>query len=659
MNCVVFLADGSCLIPMVPCYSRFLVNRRAFLKKSGRSLLFVGAVTATASCDPFKADESASKTLFSYDFDGSGTGWSPRWLNVRYAGHLERGEGQGIVHVGPAPGRALGEGAPRTEYMAQPIVLEAMDFSDVKASVSIAIEGSVEAGLIACWDHDRAYALLIGASEIYLVRYDVDDRRVLRRATLPAAGERWRLALSVDEGRLRGRVTGDGGERVLVVSDSEPLRFGAVGVVVNPTDAVEGGMATFRSFRVTSRREPAAPEARFVYRFAGAVVAGKEGIRTRLTARTVYPRPIGFEIARDESFTDGVAIEPSEPEGKWGSVHAWAEGLEEGAEYFWRPFVAEAGERRVGRTARFTTPAPRRAIRFAFASCTSGKSTDYSSFETAASFDPEFYLHAGDFGYPNLTSLAHSPDHFQHRWTRLLRTTEVDSLIARTPLMFWQDDHDYQSDNGWAETCMPYTVWSFDELHANPTNVYFDLRWGDLHVWCLDCRLFATDPDAPDNASKSRLGQDQKRWLKEGMARSDAPVRVVASPMVFRNKDPDDQGWHNDYITEREELLAFFADLDATVFILSGDAHGHRLIHHFEFGELFEVTASGTDFPESTNWGHKNYDPDHTIHQINDRTGFALVDLDPPGPGRRVTIRSVSTHHGDIMFKKSLPVSRP
>ena len=632
------------------------MNRRTFLRKSGRSLLLAGAATTLTSCDFFGPDESASKTYFAYDFEGSGVGWSPDWLNVRYAGHLKRQGGEGILRVGPAPGHGVDEEARQTEYMAQPIVLASSEFSDVEVSVLIATQGFVEAGLIACWDHDRAYALLIEPPNIYLVRYAVSDRRILRRETLPADDEQWRLTLAVDDGRIRGRVKGDAGERILTVSEAEPLRSGTVGVLANPTDADEGGTARFRSFRVASTQKPTAPEPRFAYRFAGAVVAAESGARARLTARTVYPQSIGFEVARDEDFTDGREIAPSQPEGKWGSVHAWIGDLEEGAQYFWRPFVGEGDERIVGRTARFNTPAPGRAARFAFGSCTSGRSSVYTSFGTAASFDPEFYLHAGDWGYANMTGLAHSPDHFQHRWTRLLRTPDVDTLIARTPLMFWQDDHDYQSDNGWAETCAPYTVWSFDELHANPADEYFDLRWGDLHVWCLDCRLFATDPSAPDDASKSRLGRDQKQWLKETMGGSNAPVRVVASPMAFRNKSPDDPGWHNAYVTEREELLEFFAGLEATVFILSGDAHGHRLIHHFEFGELYEVTASGTDFPRTSGWGHDNYDPDHTIHHINDRTGFALIDLDPPGPRRRVTIRSISTREGDTMFEKSLPV---
>jgi alkaline phosphatase D len=262
-------------------------------------------------------------------------------------------------------------------------------------------------------------------------------------------------------------------------------------------------------------------------------------------------------------------------------------------------------------------------------------------------------VHAGDWGYADLTSVFRSGDHFQSRWIRLLRAPDVSGLLDGTPLYFWQDDHDYQADNGWAETCQPYAVEAFDELHANPTDTYFDIRWGDVHVWCLDCRLFATDPEAPDDANKSRIGAEQKEWLKAGMSSSDAPVRIVAAGMAFRNKVDDDPGWHNVYTHERDELLGFFADVDATVAILSGDSHGQRLIHHFEFGELYEITSSGTDFPAG---GQGNNDPEHTLVNIDDRSGFAVIELEDAGPDRKLTIRDIANDDGTELFSRSFPV---
>ncbi|MGH2735826.1 MAG: hypothetical protein ACRDKZ_09620, partial [Actinomycetota bacterium] len=360
--------------------------------------MVLAGAAATVSCDVFEGKEPSRRVFFREDFAGSGDRWSEPWLNVRYAGHCERRRGKGLVRVGPAPSRAVDEAARQTEYMAQPRVVATAEVSDIELSVSVSVEGFAEAGVIARWDHDRAYALLVGEREILLVRYDTPDRSVLERTNLPDEPRPWRLTLAVEKDRIRGRVEGGGKTLVLSANDQEPLGRGVPGVLVNPTDSEKGGVARFTSFRAASKEEPAAPRPRFVYRFAGGVVSGEARTRARLTARTVYPQPVGFEIARDEGFSEPVVLDPREPEGKWGSVHAWAEGLEEGDEYFWRPFVPAGAERVVGRAARFRAPASGRAVRFAFASCTSGRSTEYKSFSTAASFDPEFFLHAGDWG---------------------------------------------------------------------------------------------------------------------------------------------------------------------------------------------------------------------------------------------------------------------
>lgn len=379
------------------------------------------------------------------------------------------------------------------------------------------------------------------------------------------------------------------------------------------------------------------------------------GYRAKVTARTVLASPLSFEIATDESFSDVALVGPVDPAGDLGAVHATFEGLDGATTYHWRPVSGDGDARVEGPPASFRTPpGSGEPLRFVFASCTSGRTDAYPSFATAASFDPDLYLHAGDWGYADLNSAAHRADHFHSRWVRLLRESNVARLLAETPLLFWQDDHDYQADNGWAETIPAYTVAAFDELHANPTDTYFDIRWGDAHIFCLDCRLFATDPAAPDDANKSRIGRGQKAWLKEAMGASDAPVLVVASSMVFRNKDPDDPGWHSVYATERDELLGFFAGLGKPVAILSGDSHGQRLIHHSEFGELYEITSSGTDFGGA---GQGNNDPEHTLVHIDDRDGFAVIELDGAGPARRLRVRSVASTDGTTLFEHTWDVS--
>ena len=629
------------------------VDRRTFLKGAGA----VAAGAALVSCDVFSDEPARFEKVFSDGFGGTGEGWGSDWMKVRYEAEWSRADGAGIIPVDLAPKRGIEEDARQTEYMGFPVVVPGHSVADVRVTCDVERDGPVEAGVIARWRHDEAYALLLRDGEALLCRYSVKDRHDFQRKALTGDAQRWKLTLTVIGGAVTGVVEGEfGGEVRLRGTDPEPLLAGAAGAVVNPRSAEKGGRGVFRDFEVESRDGSAPLQPTFVYRFAGGVTATDDGVDVRLAARTVIPAAVGFQISRSDNFDDARELAPTDPQGEWGSVRQTATGLEPGTEYHWRPFTDDGDERIYGRSATFRTLEPNTPVRFAFGSCTSGRTTDYSSFSTAASFEPDFYLHAGDWGYANLNSLKHGPDHFQARWSRLLRVPEMRPLLDASPLMFWQDDHDYQADNGWAETVAPYTVWAFDEFHANPTDTYFDIRWGDLHVWCLDCRLFATDPAAPDGPGKSRLGAEQKAWLKEGMTASDAPVRVVAAAMVFRNKVLDDDGWHSTYAHERDELLGFFSELPSTTFILSGDSHGHRLIHHSEFGELYEVIASGTDFPPSAYWGQGNNDPEHTLENITDRTGFALVELDPPGPMRTVSIKSIASLDGDVMFEKYLRV---
>lgn len=625
------------------------IDRRAFLRAAGASAAgaaVLGACDGAADPAPRPAGAAARVTEH---FERDGTGWGDKWLNVRYEGPLSVRDGKGIVEVEPAVEKALQEGKEVAEYMARPVIAPGLDAEDVKVAARVELDGPVEAGVIARVTYDESYALLVREGEARLFRYDVVDRKLLAQEPLPGFRGGAEVVLSVEGTRISGAVTADGDAVRIEAEDPEPLGRGFAGVLVNPASTTEGGRALFSDVLIDA---PGADEAapRFAYRFTGAFEEG----RARVTARTEVPTAVAFEYSRDEGFGDSVVTPSRRPEGKLGSVHRWLENLEADTLYHWRPLAVRDGMKFPGPAATFRTPPPAgAAVRFAYGCCTSGRITAYPSFETARSFDPAFYLHSGDWGYADLTCLARRADHFQAKWLRMLRERNIASMLNQVPLLFWQDDHDYQADNGWADTVQKYTIGAFDELHANPTDEYFDVVWGDVHVWCLDCRLYATDPLAPDGPGKSRIGFEQKEWLKRGMTSSTAPVKVVASAMVFRNKVPEDPGWHNVYEYERDELLEFFSSVEGTVVILSGDSHGQRLIHHFEFGELYEINSSGTDFDGGS---QGNNDPEHTLVNINGVGGFAVVDLDEAGPDRKVTVRAVGARNGKTLFEKSLPV---
>ena len=633
--------------------SRREISRRDFILAAGAGSVLAGATIVRACEDTSAPPDRPGHLLFSDDF--SSLRWDTDWLNLRYATPVQRSSGMVNIAFPPANHLAVDRNRPDSFYLHHPIIVPDFQISELTVSARVQLRGLIEAGVIACASFDEAYALLIGGGRALLCRYSAVNRRVFIERSLrqdqPAD-----LQLTVGEGQIRGVIVMEGEDIELVARDDKPRPAGFVGVVANALDESAPATARFGSFRVRSNRESQDREEEFLYAFTGAVVADGAAVRVRVTARTVIARPISFQLSTRQDFQGAHTTRARSSRGDLGSVHAWFNNLDRGKTYYWRPLVKSGTRIVMGPTTTFRTPPGRGGgARFVFASCTSGRRDHYRSLQVAADLDVDFFLHAGDWGYADQTAVVDKPDHFQARWIRLMRTDEGRRLLSRTPLMFWQDDHDYQATNCWSRTCKPYAVRAFDELHANPTDEYFDVRWGDLHVWCLDCRLYATDPDGPDDASKSLLGRRQKAWLKRGMSQSDAPVKVVASPMVFRNKIPKDPGWHSNYTTERDELLSFFSSLDSVVLVLSGDAHGQRLIHHHEFGDLYEFNCSGTDFhPGVVEQG--NYDPDHTelFFQSN---GIALVELHPAGPKRDVRITVIEPTSERHLYERSFSVT--
>ncbi|MDQ3951974.1 MAG: alkaline phosphatase D family protein, partial [Actinomycetota bacterium] len=453
-------------------------------------------------------------------FPQDGSGWGSKWVNVRYEGPLSVRDGKGVIEVEPAVEKALQEGKEVAEYMARPVIAPSLDAADAEVVATVELDGPVEAGVVARVTYDEGYALLVREGEARLYRYDVVDRKLLAKEALPATGP-VTVALTVTGGRIAG-LAGRSDETLvrLEADDPDPLERGFGGVLVNPASTSDGGRALFSDVSIRPLGTGEDPGPRFAYRFAGAV----EETKARVTARTEVPAAVAFEYSLNEDFGDSTITPSRRPEGKLGSVHRWLEDLEPDTLYHWRPLAVRDGAKFPGPAATFRTPPPAgAAVRFAYGCCTSGRMTEYPSFEQARRLEPAFYLHSGDWGYADLTCVARRADHFQARWMRMLRERNIAGMLDRTPLMLWQDDHDYQGDNGWSETVQEYTIGAFDELHANPTDEYFDVRWGDVHVWCLDCRLYASDPDAPDDASKTRIGFEQKEWLKRGMTESTAP----------------------------------------------------------------------------------------------------------------------------------------
>lgn len=122
-------------------------------------------------------------------------------------------------------------------------------------------------------------------------------------------------------------------------------------------------------------------------------------------------------------------------------------------------------------------------------------------------------------------------------------------------------------------------------VYSVGTHHYYDWRIANCHFFALDTRgeRSIRNPNDRKDPKLFVLGAAQKRWLLEGMRKTDAQFIFLISPdpwMIYHTaahvggSDEDDKGdGFPSFLREREELLTFFDKLDKPVLIFTGDVH--------------------------------------------------------------------------------------
>ncbi|MFQ5732030.1 MAG: alkaline phosphatase D family protein, partial [Planctomycetaceae bacterium] len=117
---------------------------------------------------------------------------------------------------------------------------------------------------------------------------------------------------------------------------------------------------------------------------------------------------------------------------------------------------------------------------------------------------------------------------------------------------------------------------------------YFRLRIANCDIFVCDTRgqRQMHDTKNPGQKGLSMLGPQQRKWLMDGMKKSDADFLFVVSSVNFmvphvgggkvRTTNKDD-AW-TVFFDEREMLINFWDKLDKPVFVLTGDLHNSFVI---------------------------------------------------------------------------------
>jgi len=183
------------------------------------------------------------------------------------------------------------------------------------------------------------------------------------------------------------------------------------------------------------------------------------------------------------------------------------------------------------------------------------------------------------------------------RYEHMRALPELQSLLGSVHHYAIWDDHDYgpnDSDRGYVLKHESRNV--FMQFWGNPSygsgkqeGVYTTFQWGDVQFFLLDNRFFRS-PNRRITGDRTILGEEQKQWLIDNLASSNATFKVIAMGGQFLNPLERFENYAN-YKAEQQEIIDLLGKESITgVFFLSGDRH------YSEMSEL-QPKALGPRYP--------------------------------------------------------------
>lgn len=311
-------------------------------------------------------------------------------------------------------------------------------------------------------------------------------------------------------------------------------------------------------------------------------------------------------VANDAGLCDVVAeLEAEALAENDHTVHVEVGGLLAAHTYH---YAFEVGEERspIGRT---RTTGASTSVRLGFTCCASLAHGWLHTYDALAAHELDAVVHLGDYIYEyendRYGSLrGYEPSHatltladYRLRYGQYRREEPLQELHARHPMIVTWDDHEI-ANNAWRGGSIehdesrdgPYATRREAATRANaewlamargPAGERFrSISWGDLvEVFVLETRMERDAPPRDDVEAmapgRSILGVRQRDWLFEGLTRSTARWKLIATAVQV---SPHPEFWNLDawdgYADERRLLLELLEREGISgVIVVCGDGH--------------------------------------------------------------------------------------
>lgn len=266
------------------------------------------------------------------------------------------------------------------------------------------------------------------------------------------------------------------------------------------------------------------------------------------------------------------------------------EKLEPATTYYYRAAVVG---KQPGHVARFVTaPRPDDASKVSFC-CSADTRESYKPFTVMSAIraqHPDFFLHLGDTIYADRGGDAYKRSEFWAKYRANRDDAASQFCFEEISTYVTWDDHEVTDNYGPGNPLAPIGRKAFLDywpVRRNPNEterIYRSFRWGKaLELFILDARQYR------DRKHGTMLGQNQKEWLFEGISRSGAIFKFIATSVPMAGGGSD--RWDG-FPRERSEILAYIREKKiAGVIFLSGDLHCAAITRIPKSNGLRDITA--------------------------------------------------------------------
>ena len=352
------------------------------------------------------------------------------------------------------------------------------------------------------------------------------------------------------------------------------------------------------------------------------------------------------------------------------------ESLRAGSQYEFvveskRNAAAPPGARVQGK---FKTPAPpsrRVPVRFVVTTCQAIRSVDSGSdghraYRQMLAFEPDFFVHTGDILYYDKEPLCQNMAQARAKWNLMFAYGNRREFHRQVTSYFMKDDHDTLKNDCWpgqhyGELTFDEGLRIFREQVGMGDRTYRTIRWGrDVQIWMTENRDFRSPNNLADGPEKTILGAEQKAWLKQTVAESDATFKFLISPGPWVGPDKKGKGDNhaNQAFAHEGRELREFAAQQKNTYVICGDRHWQYCSRDPDTG-LLEF-GCGPINDEHDFGGDPGEDP-HFHRYFNPRGGFLGITVE----GERARAEwfsanepSASDGKPTIFYTEPLPADR-